>query len=427
MSPKLSVKPLLPLLLLLLIPAHDGVQRPHLTSIYAKDLQALIKSMSLKEVIEQLARRANERSDGDRDLNAKKGVEIGIQHDDIVLSEQTNEIEESERDKATAAVNHEFNVARNQCGLNALFPDAELQKVALGHAKYITYVFSHSQPTAFNAHYQNEIPDIAAVTSKNNPYYSGLDVKNRLLNANYTNIHYGFTENVAQTMYFHSAGELTSVETAAVSMAKSLLAAPYHLSSIMLPSSKVVGTAVVAYKPFDRDVRTNQGYALVSNAAATADTANASYDGILTYPCQGVTGTATALYNETPDPVKHMGRNLSTDPIGQPVYITIPKAKHIKIINIRFFDVKRNIQVPTQLLDYQSDPYLNTEYELPNNAAFILPITDALDSCHKLMSKAKNCGLYGNSDYQVSFDIIINDQRMLHQSFNFMTGAADYS
>lgn len=422
--------PLLLMVLLLFTPAHDGVERPQLKSIYTKDLQALLQSLQLTNFIEHMAKKANERTSDDNDLNTDSDIDNNTDNDtdndDLTVSEEGAEDDKNELIKASAAANQEFNLARSRCGLNTLSTDAELQKIALGHANYIKYVFSHSQPISFNAHYQNEIADIAAVTSKNNPYYSGLDIKNRLFNANYANANYGFTENVAQNIYYHSAGELVSAETASISMAKSLLAAPYHLKTIMLPSSKVVGTAVVAYKPYNKEVRTNQGYALVSNAVATAKTASANYNGILTYPCQGVTGTATALYNETPDPVKHTGRNLSTDPIGQPIYITVPAANRVKITNISFYDPKRNTEIPTQILDYQSDPYINTEYELSKNEAFILPITDELNSCKGILKKTKNCGLHSNTNYQISFDIIINNQRMIHQSFGFMTGDVDY-
>lgn len=421
-----SNNPLLLMVLLLFIPAHDGVERPQLKSTYTKDFQALLQSLQLKNIVEQMAKKANEQTGDDNDLNPDNHTEHNTDNDDLIVSEEGSEVDQNELRKATAAANQEFNVARSQCGLDTLSTDAELQKIALGHANYIKYVFSQSQPTSFNAHYQNEIADIAAVTSKNNPYYSGLDIKNRLFNADYANINYGFTENVAQNIYYHSAGELVSAETASISMAKSLLAAPYHLSSIMLPSSKVVGTAVVAYKPYNKDVRTNQSYALVSNAAATAKTASASYNGILTYPCQGVAGTATALYNETPDPVKHTGRNLITDPIGQPVFITVPAAKRIKITNISFYDAKRNTKIPTQILDNQSDPYLNTEYELSKNEAFILPITDSLKSCKGIIKKAKNCGLHDNSEYRVSFDVLVDNQAIERKIFTFTTGAVNY-
>jgi len=424
-----STMPVMLLVLLLLMPAYDGVKRAYLPELYLQDIKAVIAHLQLEEAFETLGIAGEEQADTsvlaheDNDLSLSENAQDNNSNENINVNNNDN---------AAAVANKEFNLARSRCGLGTLSPDAELKKVALGHANYIKYVFTHSQPTLFYPHYQNEIKGIQAVTSSNNPYYSGLDIKNRLFNASYANLKYGFTENIAQSMYYHSAGELLSAEAVTTSMARSLLAAPYHLRSLMQPSSKVVGTAVVAYKPYDKKVRNNQGYVLVSNAAATADTVGASYNGILTYPCQGVTGTVTALYNETPDPVQHTGRNLSTDPIGQPVYIKVAKANTIQIINIRFYDAQRGTTIPTQVLDYQSDPYLNTEYELPKNEAFILPITDSVASCETsikqaMIKKAKNCGLHGNSDYKVSFDVIINDQRMIHQSFSFMTGEVNYS
>lgn len=416
-------KPVLLLVLLLLIPAYDGVNRAYLPALYLPDIKAVITQ--LQEQLRELGIKLEQSADSDILDHQQNNIEPSKNIPDSNANTDNTDVRND--DNAAAIANHEFNTARSQCGLSTLATDTELQKIALGHANYIKYVFSQSQPRSFNAHYQNEIADIATVTGKNNPHYSGLDIKNRMFNADYANIKYGFSENVAQSMYYHSAGELLSVDTATVSMAKSLLAAPYHLRSIMLPSSKVIGSAVVAYTPYNKEARTNKGYVLVSNAAATASTVNTSYAGILTYPCQGVTGTVTGLYNETPDPVKHTGRNLSTDPIGQPVYIGAAEASSIKIINVSFYDTARRIEIPTQILDYRSDPYRNTEYQLPKNEAFILPITDDLDSCDSFISKNKNCGLHGNSSYQVSFDIIINDQRMIHQSFSFMTGAVNNS
>lgn len=404
------------LLLLLSIPAYDGVERAHLSAIYKRDLDALIVNLRLNIKFDAEDISPNEVANSE---------EQAIVIDDNAAYEVLDG--DTANEETTIVANNEFNVARNRCGLNALSTDRDLEAIAANHANYIKYVFANSQPTLFNPHYENEIADIATVTGSNNPFFGGLDVKNRMFNANYANLNYGLTENIAQTMYYHSAGDLISPTTATVSMAKSLLAAPYHLRSLMAPSSKVVGTVTVAYKPYGKEERNNQGYVFVTNAAGTRTSKNATFSGIFTYPCQDVNGTVTGLFNESPDPVKHTGRNLSTDPIGQPIYINVPEARRIQIINIKFYDVKRDINLPTQVLNYQNDPYKNTEFELPENEAFILPITDQLHSCETITRKAKNCGLHGNSEYQVSFDIIINNKRMQSQSFSFLTGEVNYS
>ena len=420
-----SNNPLLLMLLLLLLPAHDGVERSYLSAIYKSDLEQLITRLRLNIELDPTLDLPSDNANNDDKIENDETV-----FDSNTAAGETIEkgsVNNSNDENAANIANNEFSLARKTCGLNTLSADTELTAIALNHANYIKHVFANSKPTRFSPHYQNDIADIATVTGNNNPSFSGLDLKNRLFNADYSNINYGITENIAQTMYYHSAGDLISPTTATLSMAKSLLAAPYHLRSLMAASSEVVGTAMVAYKPFDKESRTNQGYVLVSNAAGTSATRNATFSGVFTYPCQGVNGTVTGLYNETPDPVKHTGRNLGDDPIGQPIYINVPEARNIQLANINFYDVKRAIKLPTQVLSYQNDPYKDSEFALPKNEAFILPITDQLNSCNRLLKKEKNCGLHGNSEYQVSFDIIINNQRTVNQSFSFMTGEVNYS
>lgn len=142
------------------------------------------------------------------------------------------------------------------------------------------------------------------------------------------------------------------------------------------------------------------------------------------YPCGATTGTNTALYNESPDPTKDTGRNLRTDPIGQPVHVKMSSAKTMKVSNIKFTDVARKIDMPVQVIDYNSDPYKGTNYELPANEAFIMPLTDSLNSCEQ--GTRKNCGLYGNSKYTVSFDVLVDNKDLQTKSFTFSTGSVNY-
>ncbi|WP_250162553.1 hypothetical protein [Psychrobacter sp. WY6] len=80
------------------------------------------------------------------------------------------------------------------------------------------------------------------------------------------------TENIAQSIHYSSAGNLIRSDVVAGSMAKSLLAAPYHLRSLMMPSASVTGAGVVIYKPYNKEAANNQGYVLVNHAAATQAT-----------------------------------------------------------------------------------------------------------------------------------------------------------
>ncbi|MEZ7502774.1 CAP domain-containing protein [Psychrobacter sp. Arc29] len=331
--------------------------------------------------------------------------------------------------QAALSANNQFSLARTSCGLGGLSVDTALDDIAIKHANYIKYVFTNSTPTSFNAHVENEISDIASVTGSNNPFFGGLDFSDRLLNAKYSNAQYGATENIAQSVYYSSAGSFLKTDVVATSMAKSLLAAPYHLRSLMLPTSSVVGSGMVLYKPDAKNPALNQGYVLVSHASATRATRDKTMSGVFTYPCQGVTDTVTALYNESPNPVRGTGRDLRTDPIGQPVYVSLPSATKIKVSNIKFRDTQRNTNVPIQLIDFDNDPYVNTNYALPANEAFILPLTDALKSCGEVArtkNQSKQCGLYGDTQYQVSFDILIDDKNLESKSFTFTTGKVNY-
>ena len=330
--------------------------------------------------------------------------------------------------QAALSANNQFSLARTSCGLGGLSVDTALDDIAIKHANYIKYVFADSTPTSFNAHVENKISDIASVTGSNNPFFGGLDFSDRLLNAKYSNAQYGATENIAQSVYFNSAGSFLKTDVVATSMAKSLLAAPYHLRSLMLPTSSVVGSGMVLYKPDAKNPALNQGYVLVSHASATRATKDTTVSGVFTYPCQGVTDTVTALYNESPNPVRGTGRDLRTDPIGQPVYVSMPSANKIKVSNIKFRDTQRNTNVPIQLIDFDNDPYVNTNYALPANEAFILPLTDALKSCevNRAANQSQQCGLYGNTKYQVSFDILVDDKNLESKSFTFTTGKVNY-
>lgn len=332
---------------------------------------------------------------------------------------------DSSVESAISIANNEINVARSSCGLQSLSVDPALIEIAMQHADYIKYVFANATPTTFNPHVESEINDIANVTGNRNPFFTGDSFAQRLVNANYANAGNGTTENIAQSLYFNSIGNLITPEAAADSMTKSLLAAPYHLRALMLPSSVLIGTSIVAYKPYKKDNNQYQSYVLVTHAAATQDTRDQTFEGVFTYPCQGVSDTVTALYNEAPDPFRG-ARNLQTNPIGQPVYINVPTAKTIKLRNISFYDVARNSELPIQLLDTDQDPYKNTDYEIPANEAFILPLTDTLKSCKKGIKKAQNCGLYGNSQYRVSFDVMIDNKALISQSFTFTTGEVSY-
>lgn len=329
-------------------------------------------------------------------------------------------IDNKEHHNASMATSEVISDHRQLCGLGGLSHDRELYAIASNHAKYINHMQEKINVSNIDTHYQAELKGYEDFTGHRNPYFTGFDFTQRVIGARYQNAIYGGSENIMQEEITSKDGLVPSTISVAKDFAHGLLAAPYHMQSLMEPSRDLIGTSFNTYTPVKIDDGLKKGYSLVSAVSSTKAGSKKSVDGLFTYPCEGVSGTFTALYNESPSPVAGTGRNLRIDPIGQPIYINIPSAKEIKLSNVRMQDVMRNKFVPTEILDYRNDPHKGTEYSLLKSKAFILPITDNIKSCKA--GKYTNCGLNSNTEYQVSFDVLIDNKRLIKHSFKFKTG-----
>ena len=139
--------------------------------------------------------------------------------DDTSTDKPDNVASDNEAQAALIASNT-FSLARTSCGLGGLSADTALDNIAIQHAKYIKHVFANSTPTTFSPHYENKIADIANVTGDNNPFFRGVSFTDRLLQAKYGNARYGVTENIAQSVYYSSVGNIIGSDIMAGSMAK---------------------------------------------------------------------------------------------------------------------------------------------------------------------------------------------------------------
>lgn len=328
---------------------------------------------------------------------------------------------------ASLAVTNFISLERQSCGLSGLSYDPKLAAMSIKHANYIQHVLTNTRIGNLNPHEENGFVGFEKYTGEGNPYFTGVTFNDRLVAANPATPTYYASENIVQRTLGSSDGLVESPEYAGLSMARGLMSAPYHLRMLLNPDRVKSGTSIVTFTPNGKDAATNIGYVLVDSAASASNAPPVVPEGIITYPCAATKGTVTALYNESPDPTKGTGRNLRTDPIGQPVHILMPSAKEIKVSNIKITDVARKISVPVQTVDFNNDPYLGTNYELPKNEAFIMPITDTFKSCEagKTFNRT-NCGLYGNSEYAVSFDVLVDNKTMQKKSFTFKTGNVNY-
>lgn len=344
-----------------------------------------------------------------------------------VAQDKISSIKNSNHANAALAGSNLISLERQSCGLSGLQYDEALAAISQKHAQYNQHMFSSARLIGMNEHHEDALKGYEHMTGSNNPFFTGRTFKDRLEAAPYFSQSYGATENIARKTYFSSNQMIDDPSTSSIQMARSLLAAPYHLKQLTNPAMNKTGAALVAYTPYGKNPDTNKGYIFVNTSASTKSVSNKAPKGIFTYPCAGTSGTVTALYHESPNPVKGTGRNLRVSPIGQPIYVSMPSAQRIKVSNIKIYDAARKITVPTELLDSDNDPYKGTNYKIPTNEAFILPTPDNFKSCKKGSTReGKDCGLHGNTSYQVSFDVLVDNKDSISKSFTFMTGEVNY-
>lgn len=331
-------------------------------------------------------------------------------------------------------VKNELNLRREKCGINALLPKAEIKSAVDNHGLYINHLLANL-PTQvlrphFNPHVETAILGVEKFSGTNNPYFKGRSDLDRVRAAGYAVSEGNITENIALSSRDNNLGIQVANEQIALSMLNGLLAAPYHQRSLMDGRLKYGDASFSTYVPFGKQGKTSRGYIL--NTIATTDGRIDLPRGLVTYPCEGTTGTSTALYHESPNPFAGGQRDLRINPIGQPIWINHPTANNIVVTNVKFFDTQRNISLKTHELTKDNDP----NKRLRANEMFIIPLTDdiARNSCDanelKLLGdsfKANSCGLYPNTKYQVSFDISVDGKPKTSHSFTFSTGKTSYS
>lgn len=337
---------------------------------------------------------------------------------------ETDIEKKSEGLRAGLAVDNFLSLQRQACGIGGYTYDDKLAEISYKHSNYLSYLFSHVNLGGVNPHQEDTYQNYEHLSGPKNPFFMGATLEDRVKTAKYSELSFSASENIVQRTERNSNGISTTPEEAGINMARGLLSAPYHLRTLVNPNFVNSGSNVSMYTPSGTDPKSSFGYILTSTGASKPNAAPTNLSGITTYPCAATTGTNTALYDESPNPTKGTGRNLRTDPIGQPIHVKIWSAKTIKVSNIKVTDVARKIDIPVAVIDYNNDPYKNTDYQLPDNEAFIMPITDSLNSCET--GTRKNCGLYGNSKYAVSFDVMVDNRELQKKSFTFSTGDVNY-
>lgn len=318
-----------------------------------------------------------------------------------------------------------FNAERKGCGLGTLADDKRLTDVSRMHSSYLQYLYTNVAVNGVNAHTEPKLKGYETVSGDGNPFFTGNTFYERLETAKQLTGNNIFSENISEKRAYTFDGLVDDPNTAVKGFARGLLSAPYHMMTLLDHRLQYTGSSFTAYTPANGDAKLSKGYVFVSTSSGDITVPSTFKGDTVIYPCEGTTGVATALWSELPSPVEGTGRNLRTDPIGQPIFISMPDAKEIKVSNIKFHDEVRNEDVPTNLLDFSQDPHKGTSHELDKNKAFILPITDNVVSCPKTYQQ--NCGLHPNTKYKVSFDVLVDNKTLNKQSFSFTTGKTNRS
>jgi len=211
------------------------------------------------------------------------------------------------------AAYNRFNNHRSQCGFGYLTQNTALDTSAGNHLRWMV---------ANNTVSHTEVLGTTA--------YTGSTAQSRMIAAGY----------LSGTQFGEvlTGGSFVAKTGFGVTGARLLLAAPYHLLSLM-GSNRDIGIRLQS----DGAPSTSADITYTGSSTVTwlvADMAASvsrpvqlqTSNEVLTYPCQGVTDTDYEVRAESPNPVP--ARDLSVQPIGQPVLIQALRGRVLVISSV---------------------------------------------------------------------------------------------
>jgi uncharacterized protein YkwD len=240
-----------------------------------------------------------------------------------------------------------INTARSTCGFGYLKQNTQLDAAARGHADYLMS--------------------------------SGVFVGHIQIKGTAT---YSLTDRINLSGYKMSSGsEVVAVNRMGASAVATLLAAPYHAAGL-LSGAVDVGVGV-KYRSDEKLASFVANYGTPLGGKNQLQAA----DEVLTYPCQGVTETATALFGEDPHPIP--SRVLTQNPIGQPIYVRLLQGRKLVITAVTVTGPTGSVALlPT--MTKVNDP----NQRLTENEAFIMPDREmAPNSSYSVMLTGTNNGV----------------------------------
>lgn len=267
------------------------------------------------------------------------------------------------------------NAERMKCGFGAINQSTLLDAAAKNHANYLltNKEFGHSE-------------------TQGKPGFTGVDAPARAIAAGYKPVAW-VSEGIS---YTSNQPILDSVLLQ--------LVAPYHSQTMMAEYTEIG----IGYVPSPDQYRSqtdaivfNYGSANLSIGQLPQATGAA---GVRTYPCEGVTGVASALYGETPSPIN---RNMRIAPAGHPIMVFGDHGKKLALISASIIEVPTGRNLPIHRLSTM-DNDINAKTLRGSHVGYVLPDVPMLP----------------NTAYSVNISGT-NDGQPFTRNFTFSTGS-DY-
>ncbi|TBR77881.1 MAG: CAP domain-containing protein [Burkholderiaceae bacterium] len=276
-----------------------------------------------------------------------------------------------------------LNADRVRCGFGSVSQNTQLDQAALAHSNWMLV-------NNMTGHYES-------TTYPNG--FTGVTPQDRGMAAGYV-----YSTNTGLESSEGQADVSGQVAYSPIAMLTELLASPYHEVDLMrgwinIGIGYMDSTAASTTATYGARTVMNIDEGVPSGAAYQVPGPN----DVLTYPCQGTTGTATELaHPEDPNPVP--GRDFTTSPIGQPIVVELAFGNTLTLTSATMVDMANGSNVVLLApVEAANDPHPGY---LEGNEGFIMP----------------NAPLAANTSYQVTLNGT-NNGAAFSRTFSFTTGS----
>lgn len=278
-----------------------------------------------------------------------------------------------------------LNAERLHCGFGGLNQQHMLDQASQNHAFYLLY--------------NNLIDSGHDELSQLAPYFTGAGIPERVSKVGY--VYSALSEELVTARSQQSLSEFAEYGL------RSLMMAPYHMAGLFA-GYREVGISVNNSGTVQGRTPALSAMTLTLGRTRTGISSEVQQrpDGqVLTYPCQGVTNTHTALFNESPNPF--VGRDLLSQPVGQPVLLQVNDQMVLRVQQVSYREALTQVALPTQTLTSQSGPAL-----IKGHQAIVVPMQ----------------ALKAHTDYQVHLSGLVVStagSKPFETQFTFTTGSSN--